>query len=326
MKQRRIVPGIFAALGMLLLILDSRTALLGAQEGIGLCIQTVIPSLLPFFVLSGILVSSLTGTSLPVLRPLGALLGIPKGGESLLICGFLGGYPVGAKAVRDAWASGQLTKEDAQRLLSFCNNAGPAFLFGMAAPMFSGPFAGWLLWGIHILSAMFAGILLKIEPKSRIQFPSEDTVTLSEALKRALSVTAQVCGWVVLFRVVSAFLNHWFLWLLPGWAQAAITGFLELANGCIALGQVSGEELRFVLCSAMLAFGGVCVSMQTVSVTKGLDLRQYFAGKMLQTLFCILISIAIIRKMFVLWLIPLALLLLNRKNAKKGGNPEPVGV
>ena len=38
-----------AALGMLVLILDSKTALAGAREGIDLCIRTVIPSLFPFF-------------------------------------------------------------------------------------------------------------------------------------------------------------------------------------------------------------------------------------------------------------------------------------
>ena len=40
------------SLGMLALILDGRTAIEGARQGIGLCLRTVIPSLFPFFVLS----------------------------------------------------------------------------------------------------------------------------------------------------------------------------------------------------------------------------------------------------------------------------------
>ena len=81
---------------MLALILDGRTAIDGARQGIELCLRTVIPSLFPFFVLSILLTSSLLGSSLAVLRPLGRLFGMPDGAESLLIPAFLGGYPVAA--------------------------------------------------------------------------------------------------------------------------------------------------------------------------------------------------------------------------------------
>ena len=89
---------------MLALILDGRTAIDGARQGIELCLRTVIPSLFPFFVLSILLTSSLLGGSLAVLRPLGRLFGMPDGAESLLIPAFLGGYP-GAVIENDfGWA------------------------------------------------------------------------------------------------------------------------------------------------------------------------------------------------------------------------------
>lgn len=42
------IKGLPVALGMLLLVLDSKTALLGAKEGVMLCLSSVIPALLPF--------------------------------------------------------------------------------------------------------------------------------------------------------------------------------------------------------------------------------------------------------------------------------------
>ena len=99
---------------MLALILDGRTAIDGARQGIELCLRTVIPSLFPFFVLSILLTSSLLGSPLAVLRPLGRLFGMPDGAESLLIPAFLGGYPVGAQNVAAAFRSGQLTKPEAE--------------------------------------------------------------------------------------------------------------------------------------------------------------------------------------------------------------------
>ena len=71
MKQNNQIYGIGAAVGMLLLILDSKTAVTGAWDGIELCLRTVIPSLFPFFIISAALTSSLAGMKLPLLRPLG---------------------------------------------------------------------------------------------------------------------------------------------------------------------------------------------------------------------------------------------------------------
>lgn len=325
MQTKRCLPGIFAALGMLILILDSKTALIGAQEGLTLCIRTVIPSLFPFFVLSGILVHSLMGASFPILRPLERLLGIPAGAESLLISGFLGGYPVGAKAVHDAWISGQLDKQDAQRMLSFCSNAGPSFLFGMAAPMFSFPSAGWVLWGIHIASALIAGILFRKEPACSRVCPANTAREHADFLSNALTVTGKVCAWVILFRVLCCFLQRWFLFLLPKWAQCAIVGLLELANGCIGLFGVESEQLRFLLCSVMLSFGGVCVAMQTFSVAGGLDLSLYFAGKLVQSMLSLLLSAMYLGMVSPVWLVFLPLVI-RKKKGKSSSILHPLRV
>ena len=49
MKSRnQLWTGLTGAAGMLVLILDAKTALAGAKEGIQLCLYTVIPSLFPF--------------------------------------------------------------------------------------------------------------------------------------------------------------------------------------------------------------------------------------------------------------------------------------
>ena len=101
---------------------------------------------------------------------------------------------------------------------------------------------------------------------------------------------ATVCGWVVLFRVLLAFLKRWFFWILPAAVQVAVTGILELSNGCCELLAVTDVSDRFCICSGILAFGGLCVTMQTVSVTAGLSLKPYFWGKLLQTLFSLALA------------------------------------
>lgn len=290
--RRPLWTGLAAAIGMLMMILDSKTGIYGASEGLRLCIQVLIPSLFPFIFLSILLTGSLIGRNMRFLQPLGRLCGIPKGGEILFITGILGGYPAGAQAVAQAWETGCITQKQAGRMLGFCNNAGPSFLFGIIAAQFSCKATAWVLWLIHILSAVITAMILPNKANSPMAIHSPPPVSVPQAAKKALISMAQICGWVILSKVMLCFLERWILWLFPNSLQILITGILELSNGCWSLSQIPKEGLRFVICCGMLSFGGFCVMMQTASVTGKLGLGMYLPGKLLQTSLSVIIGFA----------------------------------
>lgn len=281
-KMSSVIRVLIPATGMLVLILDSRTALQGIGEGIEICVRTVIPSLFPFFVLSVLLTGSMGSGSFSFLRPLGKLCGIPEGAEGLFVTGFLGGYPVGAQGVAQAYREGQISRQEAHRLLGFCSNCGPAFLFGISGTLFESGSSAWILWGIHVLSALAVGCLLPQKSRSRCSISQAAPTNLSQALERSIRIMASVCGWILLSRCLIHFLDRWFLWALPKEIQSVIAGLLELANGCVALSHVENEGIRFLIVSGLLGFGGLCVGMQTVSVTGTLGTGWYFPGKLMQ--------------------------------------------
>ena len=286
--KKKYFTGIVGLLAMLLLILDSQTVLRGAQDGVMLCLQTVIPSLFPFFFISGMVNRTLLGYSGKALSPIGRVCGIPSGAESLIILGLTGGYPVCAQAISSAYENGCIAKQDAERMLGFCNNAGPAFVFGMAASIFENKWIPWGLWGILIISALLTGMILPGKSKIVCRIPQNG---INKPLEQALKAISIVCGWVILFRVLIFFLNRWFLWLLPtNWA-AVLSGLLELTNGCIELHKSFTPAFQFVALAGLLSFGGFCVGLQTVSVAEKLSCKIYFFGKLLQTVISIVLSI-----------------------------------
>ena len=329
MERKRIRTGIAAALAILVLVLDGQTGLDGAKEGLELCIRSVIPSLFPFFVLGILLTGNLWGCDIPILRPLGQVFGLSDGGESLLLTSFLGGYPVGAQSVANAWRQRMICKPDAERLLGFCNNSGPSFLFGIIGPMFPDSSIPWLLWGIHIFSAWVVSMVI---PRSygKMRLDQTSATSLPQALQRSLHVMASVCGWIILFRVGIAFLNRWILWFLTPAGQTIIVGLLELANGCFHLPKIPDENMRIILCSGMLGFGGICVAMQTASVTEGLSLRYYFPGKILQGSVSMLIAWIFFPAGYLTPLLLCPIILISaislRKLEKRSGNRVTVGV
>lgn len=291
MRTRKI--GFAAGAGMLVLILDSATAISGMQDGISLCLRTLIPSLFPFFVLSVLMTDSLVGQPLPLLRPLGKLCGIPEGAESLLAVGLLGGYPVGAQNVALACRRGKLSRHDGLRMMAFCNNAGPAFLFGVVGAAFDNLWIPWVLWGIHILSALMVGTVTAPAAASKASSGHRGGISLTEAVQKALWIMAQTAIWVVIFRMVLAYLQRWFLWLLPVPAQVFVAGILELSNGCMQLRLLECEGGRFVMASVLLALGGGCVYLQTQSVASSMGVGLYLPGKGLQSAISFFISLIV---------------------------------
>lgn len=302
------VKTIGGACAMVVLILDAETALRGSLEGIELCIRSVIPALFPFLICSIYLTGNLGNMQIPLLRPMGRLCRIPPGSEGILLTGLLGGYPVGAQSVTQAFEAGCIRREDALRMLGFCSNAGPAFLFGMLSPCFSGSHTPWILWGIQLLSAIAGGVMLPGGSNREAACIHKSGITVPQAMNRALGTMASICGWVIGFRTIILFVDRWFLWMMPEQAGLFLTGLLELTNGCVNLSSVEDESLRFLMAVLFLSAGGLCVGMQTVSVTGGLGTGWYFPGKLLQTgialLLCGLIMPMIYPGSAVPWLVP----------------------
>lgn len=336
-RKKQLMTAVLAALAMAALTLDAQTAVSGASQGIDLCIKAVIPSLFPFFFLSILLTASLAGHSSPLFDPITKICRIPPGSGSILAVGLLGGYPMGAQSVAQCYMAGGLTKADAERMLGFFSNAGPAFVFGMLASRFRSHGVAAALWFIHIASALLTGMLLPGQANGTCSVIPAETATAGQALRRSVSAMAKVCAWIVLFRVLLAFSDRWLLFRLPATARVLVYGVMELSNGCHALSQIPNDGLRFILASVMLAFGGLCVMAQTVQVTDDakLGLGQYLPGKLMQAGISLLLAggaqyvlfAQADRAVFPLWvaIVPVFLVFLPQIK-KRGSNLRPLRV
>ena len=250
-----------------------------AREGVTLCLQTVLPSLFPFFVLSSLLVQSdvprlLSRALAGVMYP---LFGVSGAGASVLILGLLGGYPVGARTVAELYGRGEITREEAEQLLAFCNNSGPGFFLGVCGTaVFGSARAGMYLYLIHVGAALVTGILLRRD----LGLPRRKAVSLQSSFAAVGSVSAFVIFFMVLLRLLSLVPA---LAALPPLPRAALFGFMEMTNGVNAL---PATRAGFVLCAAIMNWGGLSVQAQTRALLAGsaLSARRCVIGKAVQAL------------------------------------------
>ena len=144
-----------------------------SKEAVSVFLFSVLPSLLPFFIVSKLLLDSpFTGK---MSRLMGSVMepvfGVPGAGAAALVPGILCGYPVGAAACADLYGLGLLEKAEAERLSAFSSNAGPFFVVGaVGAAMGRSPGAGVVLLATHIAAGLTVGFFFRYYKASARNF------------------------------------------------------------------------------------------------------------------------------------------------------------
>ena len=312
-KQR--LQDAFVLCGFLLcgagLLCYSKAVSAAMTQALALCVQVLLPSLFPFFVLSSMVISTgvIQRLSTRLEKPFQWLFGLPGSFGAALLLGAAGGYPVGAKTIATLYQQGQCSKRDAEKALRFCNNAGPAFLISaVGASLLQDPHAGLNLYAVHVLSALIIGFIyrkntdyVKYHCITADHMRSTATISLFlRAVTDAFSSFLNVSAFVLIFSVISTMLQQLplidSLHCLPGggilW-YGLLAGFLELTSGvaCLTQGVLPPSSLLPAL-SFLCGWGGCSVQFQTISLLHdaGLSCRQYLKSKLLQGILAALIT------------------------------------
>lgn len=289
-KRIVLALGIGSAAGVLLL--HPLATAEAVARGLQICACSILPALFPFFVVTDLWVrlgfaETLGRLADPIVE---RVLHLPGSVASALLLGVLGGYPVGVRTVTALKKQGAVSREDAEAALRICNNAGPAFLFGIVGNLIGGSGYALLLWGIHLAAALLIGLLLRPPVKPQAgrrpdsQTPEAFLPALTSAVTQGSQTALQVCGFVLFFSILVGF--------FPASAGdsvwgTAILGSLELAGGFSLLkGLHLPWETRFILSAALLGWGGLCVHCQSLAAIyeAGLSGRSYLMGKLLHSL------------------------------------------
>lgn len=292
----RIIIIIFLIIIMIVFQPDVMT---GVRAGLVICFSTVIPSLFPLAVFSNYLTDLLLGIKVKVLLPLNRLCGMPIGTESLFLVGCIGGYPLGAKAVADTYNKKLISKQTAERLLAFCNNAGPAFVFGMGITLFNSLTVCTALYMIQLIGAFITGCLLhKNKQDLKAVCVAAKPSSFTQSISGAIRAMVGICGSIVLFKVMINLILERISGKLPVVMEIILIGVLELSNATIGLHRISEQAIRFVLLSGFLSFGGLCVALQTQNLVGDLNTDVYICGKIMQCSICVILSTLVQQLLF----------------------------
>lgn len=287
------------------ILIFPENALESGKIAINLCINSVIPSLFPFFVLQDMLIKLGFGELISKFFGKVFFKLFKCNSPAPFLLGIIGGYPVGAKAISSLYNSKKISKYEAEHLLSFCVNSGPAFIIGFAGSyIFKSAHIGYILAFSHILASIIVGIFMSFTIKS----PQRNIMTLNqektqfhtaliESVNTGFNGILSVSGFVIFFNVLIEIFMCFnifrtlsyistpvltFLGLSTNDFTSLIIGFFEMTNGLNYLvTSTSNMSILVFIASFILGFGGISVHFQTLNFCKGLSLHKYFTGKFL---------------------------------------------
>jgi len=293
----------------LLILTHAQEAAAYAADGFLLWYSRMIPSLLPFMILSGLMIRMGLSQRLgkwfqPVLTPL--LRCRPEVNYGVLM-GFFCGFPMGARVAAQLYQAGKIDRREARFLLAFCNNIGPVYFCGfvlpllgrkLTAPYLFGMYGVPLLYGIILRRTLFRDLPENSGRAARQKAPAQGRPLaaaflphpaippenaafpgllehLDDAVQAGLQSIISLCGYMILFNLLNL-IPHLFL------PQAAVwlSPLLEITGGLKQLGRHC--PLYTLL---LLPFGGLSCIAQTYGMIRdaNLPLGEYVIHKLLLT-------------------------------------------
>lgn len=310
------------------LLVFSNNNLIAAQEGLALWWTSVLPTLFPFFVATELLCQTnftyILGKLLnKFIRP---VFNVPGESAIAIILGTISGYPIGAKVVCNLKSQKIISKIEAERLIAFTNNSGPLFILEtVGIALFKNKTIGIILLISHILAALLTGYCFKFWKKNKLEvnfterkFNSKNTPIkisdlgeiLGNSIKKAISSTLVIGGFIVIFSVILSILktsqiteliaNIALRFNIPKKiCLSFITGIIEVTNGVSLTASLLIDNyylISILLTSFLLGFGGISVLLQVYSIIskEHISIKPYFYGKLLQGTFSTIITFIIL--------------------------------
>lgn len=264
-----------------------------SSYGLMLWFRQILPTLLPFSILSDLVLSS---NLFPALQRFLERKKIPCGPippEELFVigCGFLFGFPIGSKLASDLCENGDISKRHAQMLCAFTNNLSPVFVSGFVCSslfrhndwilptyliLYGPPFIIGILW-LLIFREKQTGIHKK--PASRFQINMQ---ILDAGIIRGFETLIKLCGYIILFSIGVSMLSD--CTAIPPFIRMILIGNTEVSNGITMLADfICTTDMKYILMIQFLSTGGLSGIAQTGSMIHhaGLSLKHYVMTKLI---------------------------------------------
>lgn len=292
------------AMFLLFLLAEPAIAVKGARFGLMLWANRLLPSLLPFMILTQILIRS--GYLDAFTQKF--CISYPY---FVLFSGTLFGFPMGCKLTVDLYDCGKLSDEEASFLFIITNQMSPAFVGGYILSetlhrselipitylIFYGPSVLYGLVKLRILSRKRPAHENHKAKKSTSGLQM-NTAILDAGIMNSLETMLKLGCYIMLFSILTEMCSHFFS-EFPAF-RTLIAGLLEVTGAVSAIDLFfTDARLTYIALLAATAFGGCSGIAQTAflirshKTSSALSLTSYIKGRLLVAAVTVALALAV---------------------------------
>ena len=313
--MKRILLTAGTLLLLVFLLLHPQEGLAAARTGMTLWLNSLIPALLPFIILTGVLIH--TGSIEKILLPFRPLfeflLGVSVYGGYVFLLGMLCGYPMGAKLASDMYESHKISRREAEYLTTFCNNASPSFIITYLGQicllnkvpasrlflcLFLSDFICMMIFRLLIYRNHLPGSVPHTDRHDEKKETSSAPLSgnaLDVSIMNGFETITRLGGYILLFSILAGCISLY--WPFSPVSRYVLLGFTDITTG-LSLIADSGLPFRFccILSAAAVGSGGACILAQTRSILhKDLRLLPCLTSKCLNAVLTGMIACLLLR-------------------------------
>lgn len=307
-KLKSLFFPIIICIFIICLLLFSSSNISATKNGLALWANSVLPSLLPFFITTELLgytnvVYWFGNLFKRIMKP---IFNVSGSGAFPFVMGIVSGYPIGAKIIANLKKQKILSDIECERLIAFTNNSSLLFILGtVGIALFKSLHTGIILLITHILACLSVGFIFRWWKKSPNENSSHSDLLnnskvslisfsnlgeiLSTCILSAINTCFLIGGFIVFFSVLISIIENIFEINNP-LIKTILFGIIEVTHGIELFSLLPYNNLNLILCSFVLGFGGISVLLQVYSIASKakISIKPYILGKLLQGSFAAL--------------------------------------
>lgn len=302
---------LFIIVALIGIITNPSLSLSSAASGLSIWFNIVIPSLLPFLIISEILIRlGFVDFIGKLLGPLmGPLFNLPGEGAFPISMAVISGYPVGAKLTSRLREERLISKIEANRLIAFTSTSGPLFMLGaVSIGMLQNPKIAPLILIPHYLSAILLGFIFSFyhSKNNRFMLTNNKGIfqeiksayiiwlntkksigsLITKSIKESMDTIILIGGLVIFYSVLVEIVFNMnffksFLYYISNIIsvdtqiiKAVISGFFEVTVGCKNIAAANMDLInKIIIINFLIGWSGLSVHSQALSFINNTDIN-----------------------------------------------------
>lgn len=297
MKKNYLKVCIFIILGIL--ICNTPITVKGAAAGLTLWYQALIPALLPYMIISNVIIQyGMTETAAILFKPLTRILKLEQASGYCILSGLFFGCPSCASTASSMHKSGLINSKTADICICSFNSVSPAYLTGyVCMSILKNNEFMYIVPSIHFLTVIINSFFVRYILFGKSGFLSETDVSYTVTKKaaghgnpvsQAMTAVIKLGGYIVMFSIISAHAAAY-----TGKAAPWLCSIIEVTTGSASAGTVLAESAFLLpVIMSLQSFGGICGMCQTMG-TAGpeiLSRKKYITGRLSASVISFLLS------------------------------------